>query len=79
MAKPFATEFRWQPSICFIRYRQWRRIVLGKRVFTPETAWLFSQDLGTTPEFWISLQSAYDLARSRLARVIERISATVNR
>jgi addiction module HigA family antidote len=52
-------------------------IVRGKRGITPETAWLFSQALGTTPEFWINLQSAYDLARSRPARVIERISIAV--
>jgi addiction module HigA family antidote len=49
-------------------------IVRGKRGVTPETAWLFSQAVGTTPEFWINLQSAYDLARSRPARKIERIS-----
>jgi antitoxin HigA-1 len=51
-------------------------IVRGKRGVTPETAWLLSQALGTTPEFWINLQSAYDLARSRPAREVERILAT---
>ncbi len=50
-------------------------IVRGKRGVTPETAWLFSQALGTTPEFWINLQSAYDLARSRPQRAVGRISA----
>ena len=55
------------------------QIVRGKRSITPGTAWLFSQALGTMPEFWINLQSAYALARSRPARVIERISATANR
>jgi len=30
----------------------------------PQTASLLSQALDTTPEFWINLQSAYDLARS---------------
>jgi len=40
-------------------------IVRGKRGITPETAWLLSQALDTTPEFWVNLQSAYDLARSR--------------
>ncbi len=51
-------------------------IVRGKRGVTPETAWLFSQALGTTPEFWINLQSAYDLARSRPVQKVERILAT---
>ena len=40
-------------------------IVRGKRGITPETAWLFSQAFGTSPEFWIDLQANYDLARTR--------------
>ena len=36
-------------------------IVRGKRGVTPETAWLFSQALGTTPQFWLNLQNAYGL------------------
>ena len=36
-------------------------LVRGKRGITPETAWLLSQALDTTPEFWINLQSAHDL------------------
>lgn len=40
-------------------------IVRGRRAVTPETAWLLAQALGTTPEFWINLQTAHDLARSR--------------
>lgn len=52
-------------------------IVRGKRGVTPDTAWLFAQAFGTTPEFWISLQSAYDLARKRPARQIQPIAASV--
>jgi len=40
-------------------------IVRGKRGITPETAWLFSQALDTSPEFWVNLQTNYDLARTR--------------
>ena len=40
-------------------------LVRGKRGVTPETAWLLSQALDTTPEFWLNLQTAYDLSRSR--------------
>ena len=40
-------------------------IVKGKRGISPETAWLFSQAFGTSPEFWVNLQSAYDLAIAR--------------
>ncbi len=48
-------------------------LVRGKRGITPETAWLLSQALGTTPEFWINLQSQHDLARSRPVRSIRRL------
>jgi plasmid maintenance system antidote protein VapI len=51
--------------------------VRGKRGVTPDTAWLFAQALGTTPEFWINLQSAYVLARNRPARQIQPIHAAV--
>jgi len=40
-------------------------IVKGKRGVTPETAWLLAQALATTPEFWLNLQAAHDLARTR--------------
>jgi addiction module HigA family antidote len=30
-------------------------IVRGKRGVTPDTAWLFAQAFGTTPEFWLNL------------------------
>jgi antitoxin HigA-1 len=43
-------------------------IVRGKRGITPETAWLLAQALGTTPEFWVNLQTAHDLAASRPTR-----------
>ena len=48
-------------------------IVRGKRGITPETAWLFAQAFGTTPEFWLNLQSNYDLVRHRPRRSVARI------
>ena len=48
-------------------------IVRGKRGITPETAWLFSQALGTTPQFWMNLQDAYDLTNKRPQRIVERL------
>lgn len=50
-------------------------LIRGKRGITPGTAWLLSQALDTTPEFWINLQTAYDLARSRPAHSVERLAA----
>lgn len=43
-------------------------LVNGKRGVTPDTAWLLAQAFETSPEFWIYLQSAHDLARTRPAR-----------
>ncbi len=40
-------------------------IVRGKRGISPETAWLFSEALNTSPEFWLSLQANYDLSRHK--------------
>ena len=39
-------------------------IVNGKRGVTPETAWLLAQAFGTSAEFWINLQTTYDLVKS---------------
>lgn len=36
-------------------------IVNGKRSITVEMAWLLSRALGTTPEFWMNLESTYQI------------------
>ena len=46
-------------------------LVTGKRCVTPETAWLLSQALGTSPEFWMNLQTAHDLGRTRPDRAVQ--------
>ncbi|MBT8485882.1 MAG: HigA family addiction module antidote protein [Phycisphaerae bacterium] len=48
-------------------------IVRGKRGVTSDTAWLLAQALGTTPEFWVNLQTAYDLVRNRPKRTVRRL------
>ena len=48
-------------------------IVRGKRGITPQTAWLFAQALGTSPEFWINGQSIYDLAKAQPTHTIEKL------
>jgi addiction module HigA family antidote len=45
-------------------------LVRGKRGVTPETAWLLSKALNTSPVFWLNLQAVYDLAHSRPHRII---------
>jgi addiction module HigA family antidote len=48
-------------------------IVRGKRGITPETAWLFSQAFGTTPQIWINLQTNYDLAQNKPDRKVPQL------
>jgi addiction module HigA family antidote len=43
------------------------------RGVTPETAWLLSQALDTTPEFWLNLQASHDLAVNKPARKVRRL------
>lgn len=50
-------------------------LVRGKRGVTPQTAWLLAQAFNTTPEYWINLQAAYDLARSRPAQPVQPLKA----
>lgn len=50
-------------------------IVRGRRGVSSETAWLFANALGTTPEFWMNLQVLHDLALSRPSKEIKRLAA----
>lgn len=43
-------------------------LVRGKRGMTPETAWLLAAYFGNSAEFWMNLQSAHDLTRTRPMR-----------
>ena len=52
-------------------------LVRGKRGVTPETAWLLAGALGTTPEFWINLQTQHDLAASRPRRKVQQVARAV--
>ncbi len=49
-------------------------IVRGKRGVSPDTAWLFSEAFGTSPEFWLNLQSAYDLSSHRPKQHIQPLA-----
>ena len=46
----------------------------GKRGITAETAWLLSEAFGSSPQFWLNLQSAFDLKQAEsesAARIAE--------
>jgi antitoxin HigA-1 len=42
-------------------------LVRGKRGITADTALRFARRFKTSPEFWMNLQSAYELTEARLA------------
>jgi len=46
----------------------------AKRGVTPETVWLPAGALGTTPEFWINLQTNHDLARNRPKKKVRQLA-----
>ncbi len=48
-----------------VGFKRINEIVNGKRSISPETAWLFSQALGTSPQFWMNLQATYDLVHHK--------------
>ncbi len=48
-------------------------LIRGKRGVTPDTAWLLSQALDTTPQFWVNLQTNYDLAASRPKKTVRKL------
>ncbi len=50
-------------------------LIRGKRGVTPDTAWLLSKALTTSPEFWLNLQAACDLNQSRPQRVVRPLSS----
>jgi addiction module HigA family antidote len=51
------------------------QILAGKRSMTADTALRLSRYLGTSADFWMNLQSAYelDLARQQSGKAIQRI------
>jgi addiction module HigA family antidote len=49
-------------------------IVRGKQSISPETAWLLSQALSTTPEFWLNLQANHDLSSHRPQRSVGKLA-----
>src|SRR5262245_23153838 len=41
------------------------QLINAKRALSADTAWRLSAALGTTPEFWLSLQMNHDLSKAR--------------
>jgi len=46
-----------------VSFQRINELVNGKRGITPESSKLLSKSLNTSPEFWMNLQSCYDLSK----------------
>ncbi|WP_046159094.1 HigA family addiction module antitoxin [Chromobacterium vaccinii] len=57
--------------------RRINEIVKGQRAITPDTALRLGAFFGVEPEFWINLQSHYDMeqAKDKMSEVLDRIKA----
>jgi antitoxin HigA-1 len=57
-----------------VNARRINEIVLGKRAITADTALRLSRFFGNSPQFWMGLQSQYDLdiAQDQLGKRLER-------
>lgn len=54
-----------------IPVQQMKEIVRGERGISPEAAWLLSEALETTSQFWLNLQAVHDLSVCRPNRRIK--------
>lgn len=54
-------------------FKRINEIVNRKRGVTPETALLFAQAFGNSPQFWLNVQNSYDLAHVKEKRKISRL------
>ena len=52
-------------------YQRINEIVRGKRGITPSTALRLSRFLGTSPDFWMSLQLRWDLYHAQRAEGVQ--------
>lgn len=48
-------------------------LVNEKCGISAETAWLLAEAFGTSPQFWVNLQSNYDLATNKPQRHVQKI------
>ena len=70
------TQYRLAKAIG-VDPRRIHAIVHGERSITAETALLFSRFFGNSAEFWMGLQSQYDLGvtSNRLSQRLETVAA----
>ena len=72
--KPFElSQYRLAQGLS-VPPRRINEIVLGKRAITADTALRLARFFGTSPRFWLNLQTAYDLdvEEDRLASRLQK-------
>jgi addiction module HigA family antidote len=57
-----------------ISIKRINEIIQEKDKITPEIAWLLAQAFNTTPQFWMNLQTSYDLALNRPKKIKQAIT-----
>jgi len=60
-----------------VSFKRINEIVQGRRAVTPQTAWLFAQAFGTSPQFWMNLQATYDLVHHAAPHFVKRLRVAV--
>ena len=55
------------------------RVIAGQSAITADTAFLLSAALGTTPDFWLNLQSRFDLETARMDQALGERVTGINR
>jgi len=63
--KPYGLTQKELAERIGVSYPRVNELAHGKRGVTPDTALRLARLFGTTPEFWLNLQQAYDLYQAR--------------
>jgi antitoxin HigA-1 len=73
------SQYRVAKDIC-VPARRINEIVMGKRAITPDTALRLARYFGTSAQFWVNLQSTYELQKAsrEYEDRIEREVAPIN-
>ena len=74
--KPHVMTQRELATRLHVSYPRFSEIIHGRRGITPDTALRLSRLLGTSPEFWLNGQLAWDLyqaSHSPVARAVREI------
>ena len=60
-----------------ISFQRVNEIVNGKRAITAETAWLLSQAFLTGPQYWMDMQTRWDLAMHFIQNELRSVTPLV--